>query len=286
MPYRAAFNLQRAPFSAEIEPHAFFGFGGFVQCQQRLDFLRRERGLAVITGDIGTGKTSVLRAFMRKLAASSYLPLYGAVPNVQGPLRPVVEAWLEELGESIPFNNVARCLHLLHNALHAVYEKGRLPFIVLDEAHLLDQRSLLLLKPLLNYDMDSRLPLAMVLTGGPKLARQLSLQPLEEVRQRVLFVYPLRGLTRDELEPYLAARLRYGGCERQLFPPDIVDEMYRHTKGIPRRVNQLANLCLVAAASSRSQQVDSVCLLQALAEMGLAEDTQSERFDFAGGVHP
>lgn len=283
MPYRSTFNLSRAPFSAEIEPHSLFQSEAHAQCKARLDYLRRERGLAVITGEVGSGKSSVLRAFMRQLAPSSYLVLYGAVPAVPGPLRAVVEGWLEQLGEKLPFNNLARCLHLLHQTLEAIDEKGRQPFLVLDEAHLLDQRGLLQLKSLLNYDMDSRLPLALVLAGGPKLARALSLPPLEEIRQRLLFAYPLSGLKRAELEPYLAARLKQAGCERQLFPPEIVDEMYRHTQGIPRRVNQLSNLCLVAAANQRLQQIDSSCLLQALEEMGLAEEARRERSDFTAG---
>jgi len=281
MPYRTAFNLLRAPFSPEIEHHALFGCQAFKQCHARLDFLRRERGVAVLTGEVGSGKTTSLRAFLRQLAPSNYHVLYGAVPNVGAPLRPVVEGWLEEMGERVPFNNLARCLRTLHQALLAVHEKGRLPFMVLDEAHLLDDRSLLQLKPLLNYDMDSRLPLAMVLAGGPMLARRLSFNALEELRQRLLFVYPMQGLTREELQPYLQARLKQAGSDRSLFPADVVDEIYRHTQGIPRLVNQLAGLCLVAAATARNNQVDSSCLLQALAEMGHGEESRRERLGFA-----
>jgi type II secretory pathway predicted ATPase ExeA len=248
-----------------------------------LDYVRRERGLAVVTGEVGSGKSTIMRAVMRQMAPSSYLPLYGAVPAVSNPLRPVIEGWLEQLGEKVPFNNLARCLHMLHESLGAIYEKGRQPFLVLDESHQLDNRGILQLKPLLNYDMDSRQPITLVLAGGPKLARTLSLPPLEEIRQRVLFAYPLPGLKRTEMEPYLATRLKHAGCERQLFPPEIIDEMYRHTQGIPRRVNQLANLCLVAAATNRLQQVDSACLLQALEEMGLTEEARRERFDFTAG---
>lgn len=284
MPYRATFNLTRAPFSPEIEPHCLFHSEAFNQCKARLDYLRRERGLAIITGEVGAGKSSALRAFLRQLAPSSYLALYGAVPAVQGPLRAVVEGWLEQLGEKIPFNNLARCLHMLHETLGAIDEKGRQPFVVFDECHLLDNRGILQLKSLLNYDMDSRLPLSVVLAGGPKLARVLSLPPLEEIRQRVLFAYPLPGLKRAEMELYLASRLKQAGCDRQLFPPEIIDEMFRHTQGIPRRVNQLANLCLVSAATKRLQQVDSSCLLQALEEMGLTEEARRERFDFTAGV--
>jgi type II secretory pathway predicted ATPase ExeA len=285
MPYRTAFNLLRPPFSPEIEPHALFPFEAFKQCQARLDFLRRERGAAAITGDIGIGKTTSVRAFLRQLAPSNYQVLYGAVSSVQATLRSVIEGWLEELGERVPFNNLSVSMRLFHEALLAVYEKGRLPFIVLDEAHQLDNRSLLQLKTLLNYDMDSRLPLAMLLVGGPTLARHLAFHGVQELRQRLLYVYPLQGLTRAEMAPYLEARLKHAGCDRLLFPPDVVDELYRHTQGFARPVNQMASLCLIAAATTGKHQIDSQCIRQALAEMGLSEENRLEHLGFTPGTN-
>lgn len=284
MPYRSSFNLLCSPFSPEIEHHALFASDSYKQCHARLDFLRRQRGMAAVLGGFGSGKTSCLRGFLGQLAPSSYHVLYAAVPNVGAPLRPIVEGWLDELGEKIPFNNLAACLRLLQRALDAIYEKGRLPFVVLDEAHQLDNRSLLQLKTLLNHEMDSRLPLALVLAGGPPLARHLAFHGLQELRQRLLFVYPFQGLAREELGPYLEARLRHAGCDRMLFPPEVVDELYRHTQGFPRIVNQLANLCLLSAATTGKHQVDSSCVRQALAEMGLAEETRRDAMSLAGNI--
>ena len=282
MPYRGHFNLTRSPFSSEIEHHALFASDSFKQCHARLDLLRRQRGFAAVVGDFGSGKTCCLRGFLGKLAPSSYHVLYAAAPNVGAPLRPIVEGWLDELGEKIPFNNLAACLRLLQAALGAIYEKGRLPFVVLDEAHQLDNRSLLQLKPMLNHDMDSRLPLVLLLAGGPPMARRLAFHGLQELRQRLLFVYPFQGLAREELGPYLDGRLRHAGCDRVLFPPDVVDELYRHTQGFPRLVNQLANLCLLSAATADKLQIDSACVRQALAEMGLAEEGRRDPMPLAG----
>lgn len=273
MPYRTAFNLLRAPFSPEIEPHALFDSQAFQQCQARLDYLRRERGPAAVVGDTGSGKTTALRAFLSRLASSSYLPLYAAISHVQNPLKPAVDCLIEQLGERVPWLNPGRTLQVLNAALAAAYEKGRLPFVVLDEAHLLDERGLLQLKALLNHGMDARLPLVLLLAGGPSLARNLAQKKLEELRQRLLFVYPYQGLTRPELDSYIATRLKAAGCERVLFPADVVEDIYRYTQGLPRLVNQLANLSLIAAATSSKDHVDAVCLRHALAEMGLvAED--------------
>jgi len=281
MPYRTAFNLLRAPFSHEIEPHALYEGATFQQCQARLDYARRNRGACALWGDVGSGKTTALRAFFSRLALSSHLPLYAAVVNISNPLRTVVESWLEQLGERVPWLNPGRALQVLSQALAANYEKGRLPFLVLDEAHLLDDRGLLQLKTLLNHGMDSRLPLVLVLSGGPALARQLAQKKLEELSQRLLFVFPYTGLTRTEVEHYIVARLKAAGTDRIIFPPEVVEDIHRYTQGIPRLVNQIATLALVAAATGSKSQVDAVCLRHALAEIGLlVDDNRKDRIGF------
>jgi type II secretory pathway predicted ATPase ExeA len=277
MPYRT-FELTRSPFSPEIDIHALFQYDAFTQCQARLDFVRRERGFAAITGEVGSGKTTVLRSDMQRLAPSSFTPLYAAVPHLTNPMVSIAGRLLEEMGEKPPHLNPARCLQMLNRTLYATYDKGRLPYVVIDEAHLLDDRNLLLIKTLLNHDMDSRMPLVLVISGGPDLARRLAQRNLEEIRQRLLFIYPMHGLSRNEVDPYLAARLKAAGCDRRLFPPDVVDEIYRHTQGVPRLVNQLANLSLVAAANARRSDIDSTCLLQALKEMGRGDDAGRRAF--------
>jgi type II secretory pathway predicted ATPase ExeA len=271
----------RAPFSHEIEAHALYDGESFQQCQARLDYARRNRGPCALIGDVGSGKTTAVRAFTSRLALSSHVPLYAAVANVPNPLRTVVESWLEQLGERVPWLNPGRTLQVLNQALAATYEKGRLPFCVIDEAHLLDDRGLLQLKTLLNHGMDSRLPLVLVLSGGPALARQLAQKKLEELRQRLLFVYPYTGLTRSEVEHYLTARLKAAGTDRVLFPPEVIEDIHRHTQGIPRLVNQIATLGLVAAATSSKPQVDAACLRHALAETGLmVDDNRNSRIGF------
>jgi type II secretory pathway predicted ATPase ExeA len=93
------------------------------------------------------------------------------------------------------------------------------------------------------------------------------------------FCYPLRGLRREEVEPYIKARLHARGQEQQVFPRDILDELFIHSQGNLRLLNQLAGFCLMAAASEDKEIVDRSCLLQALAEVqaistGLPPDAQ------------
>ena len=143
MPYRTAFGILRPPFSAEIEAHALFPFESFTQCLARL---------------------TVTRAHVKRLAPSSYLPLYAAVPsNCPNPMKAVVESLMTDLGEKISPLNPSRTLRTLFQALRASHDKGRTPIVQIDEAHNFDEKGLLGFKSFLNHDMDSHLPLAVLL---------------------------------------------------------------------------------------------------------------------------
>ena len=265
-------------FSPEIAVGNLFPSDAHKDGQRRLAYWLEARGLAALVGEVGSGKTTLVRAFMAKLAQGSYLPLYTNVTAGKSPLRAVVEQLLLQLGEKVPFNNAAKGLLLLRDALISSYERNRLPIVALDDSHHLDAKALLQLKSLTNFQMDSAQAIAILLIGTPALGRTLGIRELEEIRQRMVFCYPLRALRKEEVEPYIKARLQARGLEQQVFPRDILDELYLHSQGNLRILNQLAGFCLMAAASEDKELVDRSCLLQALAEIqaistGLPPDT-------------
>lgn len=260
-------TVRRSPFSPEIQPGALYAAESFKETQRRLHFLIENRGIGVLTGGVGVGKTTAVRAFTAKLAAGSFLPLYTVPPTPRSPLRPVVEDFLTQLGEPLPFNNAAKGLRLLKDALAACHERNCVPFLIIDDAPLLDTRALLQLKVLTNYEMDSKLPICLLLVGSPLLTRFLATRELEEIRQRLLFAYQMRGLRREEVEDYVKARLRAAGYDAPLFPRDVIEELFFHSQGNPRMLNQLASLCMMAAAAERKDLVDHSCLMQAVAEI-------------------
>lgn len=260
-------RFRHSTFSPEIAVGNLFSSDAYKDGQRRLTYWLETRGLAALVGEVGSGKTTLARAFITKLAQGSYLPLYTNVTAGKSPLRAVVEQLLAQLGEKVPFNNAAKGLLLLRDALISSYERNRLPIVVLDDSHHLDAKALLQLKSLTNFQMDSAQAIAVLLIGTPALGRTLGIRELEEIRQRMVFCYPLRGLRKEEVEPYIKARLQARGFEQQVFPRDILDELYLHSQGNPRILNQLAGFCLMAAGSEDKELVDRSCLHQALAEM-------------------
>ena len=272
-------TMRRSPFSPEIQPGAVFASESFKEGLRRLNYLVEHRGFGVITGDVGIGKSTLVRTFTSRLAKGSFTVLYTLPPMPRSPLRPLVEDLLTQLGEPLPFNNAAKGLQLLKGALASCYDRNRQPCIVVDDAPLLDPKGLSMLKVLGNYEMDSKQPISLLLVGSPQLLRLLAMRELEDIRQRLSFAYQLRGLRKEEMEDYIKTRLKAAGQESALFPRDVIDDLYFHTQGNPRAINQLASLCLMAATAERKDLVDRNCLLQAVAEVnatGLSGSTDEQ----------
>lgn len=261
------FHLRRHPFTTEIDVDGLYCFHGFGQGLLRLEQALYQRGPVLIVGDPGSGKTALVRNFVKKLAPSAFRVHDQVVQPGQNPIKAVVEGLLTLLGESIPFNNPARALSRLKQSIQAIYEKNTTPVIILDDVQHLNPTGWLTLKTLMNYELDSKNPLLLVFMGLRETTlRQLNLGSLQEVRDRLSFCYHLKGLKISEVEAYLEKRLQWAGAKHPLFPTAIAEQIGRHSQGIPRRVNRLAAACLLAAASAKRSLIDQDCLDQALSE--------------------
>ena len=144
--------------------------------------------------------------------------------------------------------------------------KKQHPILICDEAQLLPHAALEQLPLLLNFDMDSAHYLTLLLVGQPLLRRTLSLQMHEPLRQRIAVQYHLDGLSREELDGYLAQQLKAAGVGQPLFDDTARQALYQATKGILRKVNKLALTALRLAAGRKLQAVNEAILLDATSE--------------------
>jgi type II secretory pathway predicted ATPase ExeA len=136
----------------------------------------------------------------------------------------------------------------------------------LDEAQFLRHATLEHIPLLLNYNMDSVRYLTLLLVGQPMLRRTLSLQMHEPLRQRIAVQYHLQGISRDELEAYIAHQLKAAGVSQPIFDDTARQALYQASKGILRKVNSIALTALRLAASRKANVVDEPILLDAAAE--------------------
>jgi hypothetical protein len=158
------------------------------------------------------------------------------------------------------------CARSSQAIVHLNQSKQQHPLLICDEAQLLGHPALEQLPLLLNFDMDSSRYLTLLLVGQPLLRRTLSLQLHEPLRQRIAVQYHLEGLSREELDAYLAHQLKTAGVTQPLFDDTARQALYQATKGILRKVNKLALTALRLAASRKESTVGEAILLDATTE--------------------
>jgi len=247
----------------------------------RLTYLVRERSVGLITGDIGSGKSTAVRACpcprppagVGRCAAASldfnrYLVLYLANPTTG--MTGLYRDLLLQLGVEPPFGQ-PRLVARIRTALEEVHlSKHRAPVVVLDEAHLLTQPMLEKLRLLFSDKMDSQSLATLVLVGHPDLRRTLHLTVHEAFNQRLAVRYHLGPLDLQETLGYIKHQIRVAGYSAgPLFTDEAIQRIFEYTKGVPRRINQLCTTALMAGLIDQKSGIDESTIRKAIADIDL-----------------
>jgi general secretion pathway protein A len=262
--FEAFFGFKKSPFSDCPDAKQLFASQAAIQIKARLQFLVDHRGAGLLTGEVGAGKSTAARTFIAGLNPSLFKILY--LHWTSGSALDLLRQIALELGLQ-PAHMRGDLVRQISEAIVRLNEsKKQHPILILDEAQLLRHATLEQIPLLLNFDMDSSHYLTLLLVGQPLLRRTLSLQMHEPLRQRIAVQYHLQGLSRDELDAYLAHQLKAAGVSQPLFDDTARQALYQATKGILRRVNSIALTALRLAASRKVTVVDESILLDAAGE--------------------
>jgi type II secretory pathway predicted ATPase ExeA len=263
--YRKHFGLNRHPFSNELEVDELFASATVQETEVRLGHLVEMRGIGLVTGDSGSGKTTITRKVLSNLHAGLYRVVYITLStgNVMDTYKSI--AW--EFGLSTERNRASLFRQLRQEVTRLVTEARCRPIVVIDEAQHLRNDVLEDLRLLTNYQMDSENRLSLLFVGHPELRRRLSLAAHEALDQRIVVRAHVSGLSRNELEPYIAHLLRRAGTELQLFEPAALEATFQATSGLPRKVNRIAHYALLAAAVAKAKTVTAEHVTAALGEI-------------------
>ncbi|MGI4718906.1 MAG: ExeA family protein [Janthinobacterium lividum] len=253
--YAAHFGLRELPFG--ITPDTSFFFGS-PRSQEALNTLlvaaRGGEGFIKITGEVGTGKTLLCRKFMATLG-EGFVTAY--IPNPYLEPRTLMLALADEL-EIVLEREVDqhRLLKAINHRLLELAGQGLQVVLCLDEAQAIPVESLEALRLLTNLETEKRKLLQIVLFGQPELNRKLELEQIRQLAQRITFHYHLGPLSRDDLDYYVAHRLRVAGFTgARLFSRAAIRRLYKASGGVPRLVNILAHKALMLAYGQGRQQV-------------------------------
>jgi general secretion pathway protein A len=255
------FSFTREPFSRELAPNQVFSSKGHQELLARLRHAIETGFLAVITGQVGSGKSTAIRSLMHSLDASRYRYIYIASSE----LTPA--EFYRNLLYQInvrPSRNLAENKRLASQNILELYQKGIKPLIIIDESQELAVPMLSELRFVLNYQADSFSPLTVILSGQPQLTETLRLQVLECIRQRITVHYHLPCLEEEEISAYILHHLKIAGGDKQIFTEEAIKLIYQFSKGIARRINNICRYAIVAAVVADKPVIDEEAVHKAL----------------------
>lgn len=258
------YGFARPPFGPGLPAKDLFPSRGHQEAQSRLAFALENDLSVLLTGDVGSGKSTAARAFVAGLDANAHQVIYLSNPHLSPQL--LYRQLLLELCEE-PGYSLAYLVPHLQAALRETVRKGRFPLLVVDEADRLPQRILDQLRFLLNAEMDSTSLLQLVLLGHPELGTRLRFAPYEALYQRLGVRYHLPPMDLAETAQYVKHHLRVAGGPENLFSEGFLAGVYEHTKGIPRQVNTVCRNALVYGAAQDRQVLDEADLRQVLFDL-------------------
>ena len=251
--YERHFDLERLPFEAPASSADLFVSREMRETETRLGQLLRARGIGLLTGEPGSGKTSACRRFADSLHPGRHRVCYVSLST--GTVLDIYQSIGWEPGLEPQRRRAAARRAIRDEITRLARESGRLPVLVVDEAQHLRNDVLEELRLLTNFAMDSERRPCLLLAGLGELQRRLRMAAHQSLAQRVTVRQHLAGLQRDELQPYLAHSLRLAGCERELFAPEACEALFEAARGLPRQVSRVAHRSLLAAALDRASRV-------------------------------
>ncbi|HKP71813.1 MAG TPA: AAA family ATPase [Pyrinomonadaceae bacterium] len=237
--YKEFYGLKELPFALTPDPRFIYFTPSHTEAMANLHYgIESGKGLIVVTGEVGTGKTTILRWMMQRLDRTV---LVGYIFN---PRLTVPEFYqhVSRLFDVQEWENKSELLFALGKALETRHARGLRTVLIIDEAHGLSTAVLEEIRLLSNFESDSAKQLQIVLTGQPELREVLNNPDLRQLKQRVALRCEIKPLPNiEETERYIKARLLVAGAARtDIFSPGAIDYIFRCAAGIPRQIN---NLC-------------------------------------------
>lgn len=244
--YLEHFGLQRLPFTIAPDPDLLYLSRGHQEALAHLHYaLTGHGGLVCLTGEVGTGKTTLCRAFLHQLPAhvrSAYLF------NPQLSATELLHSLCDELGILVDKQASPRELfNRLNHELLQGYAAGQRFICIIDEAQSMPVPLLEQVRLLTNLETDKEKLLTVILVGQPELRQQLARHDLRQLSQRITARYHLQHLSFSETRAYLQHRCRLAGAQRPLFSAAAQWQLWRASGGIPRLLNSLADRALLGA---------------------------------------
>lgn len=263
---RSYFGLRSLPFTKDVASDDIFEIPAQVRALERLHFLVDRKGIGIVVGTPGCGKSTVLRKLKAALGKTSHTVCY---------LHQTTCASLDlyrEIARGFgldPRYRKADVMREIAERLLTISRTKRIrPVLILDEAHLLQASFLDELRVLTNFDEDGAEELVMILCGHPQLESNLALGVNEALSQRIAVRVRLVALAPEQVEAYVLFRLERAGRTGKIFLPDAVEALTKGSRGVPRLIDRIAETALLLAMEAKRKEIDAELVMEAVDEVG------------------
>lgn len=265
--YRSYYSLSREPFSKSILSSEIYCSRTSKELIARLEYLKRIRGIALITGEPGAGKTLMLRTFCENLNPSLYKVIYFKMVSLSS--NDFYRGLAIESGEEPKHKKIDLFRQIQKSISQHFYERKITPVIILDELQLIRDGILSELSSIFNFGMDSENPFILIFAGLPYIHNKLMLNQHRPLYQRIAAKFKLEALTKTETSEYISHLMKISGSKFNLFSSNAVDSIYSLASGWPRLINQLCTHCLIAGFHSKKDLIDEEIVRIAAEESGI-----------------
>ena len=265
--YNAYFNFKEAPFSIAPDPRYLYMTGQHREALAHLVYgLNSEGGCILLTGEVGTGKTTVCRCLLEQIPEHTNIAL---VVNPKVTAIELLETICDELKIEYPSENntIKTYIDRINAFLIEANARNEKTVLIIDEAQNLDNTVLEQLRLLTNLETNQRKLLQIIILGQPELLEILARQEMRQLAQRITARFHLKALSRNDIKAYINHRLAIAGQNAQLFPEPTISQLYRLSKGIPRLLNVLCDRSLLGTYVQNKTIVDAKTLSTAANEV-------------------
>jgi len=262
--YEKYFGLRESPFRGSPDPRFMVPTAETQEAYASLLLgINQRRGFILLTGEVGTGKTTILNLFLEWLRRTEIPTSYVFNPRLD--VKEFLDFVLGDFGIACDSGLKSQQLIHLNRWLTRRYEENKTAVLVVDEAQNLDPEVLEEIRLLTNLETARGKLLQIVLAGQPELERILSQPELRQLRQRITLMSKTHPLSRKQVERYINERLRIAGrTGGGLFSPDAIDYIHRCSRGVPRVINLVCDHALIMAFAE-SRRFVSARMVEALA---------------------
>lgn len=252
--YLEHWNLKERPFENTPDRRFLYPSDNHREALQRLLYaISSEKGCAMLSGEYGCGKTVLVRTVVNELDLESY-----EIALINYPFfdrHTFLKEVLHQFGQDAPDKHRVELFRDLSELLYENVAQGKKNILVIDEAQIIDDPEVFEeVRLILNIQLEDRFLINILLVGQPELRERIMLYP--QLDQRIAIKFHLHRFNHENSAQYVQHRLKVAGVEREIFTEEALYLLYKISNGVPRRINNIADLCLLEGSARKAEQID------------------------------